>query len=142
MREYIRPTMQGEIFAANEYVTVCWGVACNWEWANNFEQQHGYWDDGNVSHAFDHCGNSSNQVIYDRNNDGVGEKMVETGTDGLGRLDCTIYKNVANGYFVNRISVSDVKIGDTIYWTTTAGNRIWHHKGVVTATAEGHPNRS
>ena len=142
MREYIRPTMQGEIFAANEYVTVCWGVACDWEWANNFEQQHGYWDDGNVSHAFDHCGNSSNQVIYDRNNDGVGEKMVETGTDGLGRLDCTIYKNVANIYFVNRISVSDVKIGDTIYWTTTAGNRTWHHKGVVTATAEGHPNRS
>lgn len=144
MREYIRPTMQGEMFAANEYVAVCWGVACEYEWANEFEKKYNFWDGGNVSHALDHCGNSSNQVIYDHNNDGVGEKMVETGTDGLGTLDCQIYLgyNRRNGTYTDPIDASSVNIGQTIYWTTTAGNRTWHHKGVVTATAEGHPNRS
>ena len=113
-------------------------------WANNYEKQYGFWDHGNVSHASDHCGNSSNQVIYDKNNDGVGEAMVETGTDGLGTLRCTIYTNYDenSGQFSGLTSASQVHIDDVIYWTTSSGNRTWHHKGTVTATAEGHPNRS
>lgn len=104
----------------------------------------GYWEGGNVSHARDHCGNSSNQVIYDRDNNGVGEAMVETGTDGLGTLECTIYTdcNSYTGEFTGLTSASQVHIGQEIYWTTSSGSRTWHHKGTVTATAEGHPNRS
>lgn len=78
-----------EEFEPNEYVAVCWGVACDVSWANDYEQRYGFWDGGNVSHAGNHCGNFSNQAINDWNNDGVGERMVETGTDGLGTLDCT-----------------------------------------------------
>lgn len=141
-RAYETPMACAEEFMPNEYVAVCWGVACDVNWANNFEQMYGYWDNGNVSHAEDHCGNSSNQVIYDRNNDGVGERMVETGTDGLGTLGCSIYKNCAGRWFTDPISASQVQIGDTIYWTTRSGSRTWHHKGTVTARAEGHPNRS
>ena len=144
MKKWERPMAVVEKFEPNEYVAVCWGVACDVDWANKYEQDHGFWDKGNVSHASDHCGNSSNQVIYDRDNNGVGEAMVETGTDGLGTLNCTIYTacNEQTGKFSGPISASDVGIGDTIYWTTTSGSRTWHHKGTVTATAEGHPNRS
>ncbi len=143
-RTYETPMACSEEFMPNEYVAVCWGVACDVGWANNHEQRYGFWDGGNVSHASDHCGNSSNQVIYDRDNDGVGEAMVETGTDGLGTLGCTIYTgyNERNGQFTGRISASEVHIGQEIYWTTRSGSRTWHHKGTVTATAEGHPNRS
>ena len=144
MREYVTPRMTGETFASNEYISVCWGVACDVSWANKYEKRYGFWDDGDVSHASDHCGNSSNQVIYDRDNNGVGEAMVETGTDGLGTLDCTIYTdyNRYTGRFTGQTSASQVEIGDLIYWTTSSGNRTWHHRGTVTATAEGHPNRS
>lgn len=144
MKRWVKPRTEVQVFEANEYVAVCWGVACDVNWANNHEQRYGYWDDGNVSHAWDHCGNSSNQVIYDHDNNGVGEAMVETGTDGLGTLECTIYTgyNEWNGRFTGQIDVSEVDIGQQIYWTTVSGSRTWHHRGTVTATAEGHPNRS
>lgn len=84
------------------------------------------------------------RLIYDRDNNGVGEAMVETGTDGLGTLGCTIYTgyNERTGRFTGQISASQVHVDDVIYWTTSSGNRTWHHRGTVTATAEGHPNRS
>lgn len=143
-RKWETPRVLVQEFEPNEYVAVCWGVACDVSWANDYEQRYGFWDGGNVSHASDHCGNSSNQVIYDRNDDGVGEAMVETGTDGLGTLACTIYTGYdeSTGSFTGPTSASNVHINQTIYWTTSAGNRTWHHRGTVTATAEGHPNRS
>lgn len=139
MREYVTPRMTGETFASNEYISVCWGVACDVSWANDYEMRHGgdYWH--GVTHDNAHCGNSSNQVIrVDENNDPI--RMVETGTDGLGTLDCTIYWNDA----YNQIrDIDTVNIGDMIYWTTSSEDgRTWNHRGWVTATAEGHPNRS
>ena len=110
------------------------------DWSNEYEMKHGqdFWN--GVTHDAAHCGNSSNQVIFDDNEDGVADRMIETGTDGLGDLNCIIYTN--DSYNTVR-NVSTVKIGETIYWTTTAADgRIWNHKGTVFATAEGHPNRS
>lgn len=138
-RTYETPVACVEKFMPNEYVAACWGVACDWSWANQYEQNHHNWHNGDISHAADHCGNSSNQVIMDYNDDGIGDRMIETGTDGLGNLNCTIYTD-AN--YRNTINVSTVQIGQEIYWTTRSGSRTWHHKGTVTATAEGHPNRS
>ena len=102
--------------------------------------QHGrdYWN--GVTHDAAHCGNSANQVIKDYDNDKIADEMIETGTDGLGDLDCIIYTN--DSYNMIR-DVSTVKIGETIFWTNTAADgRTWNHKGTVFATAEGHPNRS
>lgn len=139
MREYVAPRMTGETFAANEYIAACWGVQCDVDWANNYEMEHDrdYWN--GVTHDVAHCGNSSNQVIkVDKNNNPI--KMIETGTDGLGDLTCTIF---TNGWYNTERDVSTVQIGDDIYWTTTASDgRTWNHKGTVFATAEGHPNRS
>lgn len=138
MREYVTPRMTGETFASNEYISVCWGVACDVDWANKYEWDEGDYNRG-VTHDNAHCGNSSNQVIrVDENNNPI--EMIETGTDGLGDLTCTIFTN--QGYSKER-DVSTVNIGDTIFWTTSASDgRTWNHKGTVFATAEGHPNRS
>lgn len=133
------PKAMVEEFEANEYVAACWGVKCDVDWSNHYELKQGDYGNG-VTHASDHCGNSSNQVIFDDNDDGTADRMIETGTDGLGDLSCTIYMNENYNEIRN---VSTVKIGDTIFWTTRASDgRTWNHKGTVFATAEGHPNRS
>lgn len=58
--------------------------------------------------------------------------MIETGTDGLGDLPCTI----------TNMSIGNVDIGDYIKWTTSAGNRTWHHQGTVVESVPGRPNAS
>lgn len=66
--------------------------------------------------------------------------MIETGTDGLGNLACTIYWDPS---YRQKRDVSTVKVGEVIYWTTQAADgRTWNHRGTVFATAAGHPNRS
>lgn len=133
------PKVLVEEFEENEYVAACWGVKCDIKWANKYELREGDYDRG-VTHAKDHCGNSSNQVIFDDDGDGIGDRMIETGTDGLGELACTIYWD---GNYNNERAVGTVKQGEIIYWTTRAADgRTWNHRGTVFATAEGHPNRS
>jgi hypothetical protein len=143
-RIYTKPILNYESFLPSEYVAVCWGVGCNVSTSNEYEQTHGpsynkNWYDMGVSHAQEHCGTSSNQVIYDDNNDGTADRMVEEGTDGLGNLTCTIY---TDGNFTTTKSITTIKPGDDIYWTTNAGDKIWHHRGNVQATFPGRPNHS
>ena len=126
-------------FEANEYVAACWGVGCNVDEANRIEKNLGIYQPGVLDHSSDHCGLSGNQVIYDDNNDGTADRMVEVGTDGLGTLNCTIYTDSS---YSTPMSVSSVSTGQTIYWTTSAGNKTWHHVGTVFNTVPGHPNRS
>lgn len=131
-----RTVVQG--FEPNEYVAACWGVACFTDQANAYEISHGNWDNGGISHRPEHCGSSTNQAIHtDSNNNPT--SMTEVGTDGLGNLPCTLY---ADPYYNNLLDISEVDPGETIYWTTTAGNRTWHHVGRVEETYAGHPNRS
>ena len=140
MKSWVRPRTEVQAFEADDYVAACWGVGCDVSWSNQYEKDHGqdYWN--GVTHDAAHCGNSSNQVIFDDDNNGTADRMIETGTDGLGDLVCTIFWDEN---YQNRRDVSSVSIGDTIYWTTTASDgRTWNHKGTVFATAEGHPNRS
>ena len=126
-------------FEANEYVAACWGVGCSVSEANSIEQSLRNYDPNNLYHGADHCGLSGNQVIYDDNNDGTADRMVEVGTDGLGTLNCTIYTDSS---YSTPMDVSSVSAGQTIYWTTSAGNKTWHHVGTVFNTVPGHPNRS
>lgn len=140
LEKWETPRVTIQEFEPNEYVAACWGVGCDVDWANQYEKEHGrdYWN--GVTHDGAHCGNSSNQVIFDYDGDKIGDAMIETGTDGLGDLNCQIYWD-AN--YTQPRPVSTVKIGNEIYWTTTADDgRTWNHKGTVFATAEGHPNRS
>ena len=133
------PVILVQQFEANEYVAACWGVGCNTAEANRIEKNLGIYQPGVLDHSSDHCGLSGNQVIYDDNNDGTADRMVEVGTDGLGTLNCTIYTDSS---YSTPMDVSSVSTGQTIYWTTSAGNKTWHHVGTVFNTVPGHPNRS
>lgn len=127
-----------EEFTPNKYIAACWGVCCDVEKANYYEKttkvnwwsDETWWDRG-CSHDKKHCGTFGNQVIYDDNNDGIAERMVEIKTDGLGDLTCTTDKPIGS-----------IKAGQYINWTTSAGDKTWHHQGLVTETVPGHPNMS
>ena len=139
MRSWVKPRTEVQKFEANEYVATCWGVGCDVSWANRYEEGQGDIGRG-VTHEQAHCGNPANQVIKDYDNDKIADAMIETKTDGLGDLVCTIYWD--QDYSSPR-DVSSVGIGETIYWTTTATDgRTWNHKGTVFGTVPGHPNRS
>ena len=134
------PSIQVQEFMPNEYVAVCWGVACETGSANKYEARiHNSAQD----HRSEFCGTTGHQWLTDRNNDGTPESMSEINTDGLGTLACTIY---TDGTYKYRGDISTVEVDDYIYWTTSAGSgpnrRTWHHQGWVTETTPGHPNRS
>ena len=144
MREYVTPRMTGETFASNEYISVCWGVACATEAANDVEKRWmlNRWEsnyENGQTHSSDHCGLLTNQWVIDDNNDGRVDRMIETGTDGLGNLTCTRY---TGPNYRTTIGFSNVEVGSYIYWTTSSGDRTWHHQGTVMGTDPSHPNRS
>ena len=134
------PRIEVQQFMPNEYVAVCWGVACSTGAANEYEASiHNSAQD----HRTEYCGTTGHQWLTDGNDDGTPESMSEIGTDGLGTLACTIY---TDDTYNRRGNISEVKVGDYIYWTTSSGDRrnrrVWHHQGLVTETTPGHPNRS
>lgn len=136
--KWIAPKTVIEEFTPNEYVAVCWGVSCDVDSANEYEKNNygpggKTWSELGCSHDINHCGAIGNQVIRDANNDGIAERMIETGTDRLGNLTCTI----------TNIPIGNVKVDDYIYWTTSASDgRVWHHQGTVVSTVTGRPNAS
>lgn len=137
-RKWETPRVLVQEFEPNEYVAVCWGVACSVNEANGIEEDRQNTMGGEIVHRSEYCGNSLNQHI-EANASGVATGMIETGTDGLGNLTCTLYTDNTYRW---RDNFSDVSIGDTIYWTTSAGNKTWHHVGTVVGVDDKHPNRS
>ena len=144
MKTYVKPMMESEVFMANEYVAACWGVSCEVDAANTVEK---YWMlkpwesnyDNGQTHDSAHCGMMTNQWVIDDNNDGIVDRMVETGTDGLGDLACNLFTD--DTYKINA-SFSGIQTGSYIYWTTSSGKRTWHHQGSVVGVDSNHPNRS
>lgn len=140
-KQYYPPRITVEKFIPNEYVAACWGVGCDYSWANDYEKNNNtkvWQSDKENGHRSGHCGSSSNQVIIDRDGDNIPDLMREEGTDGLGRLNCTIYSDEFN----TPLSVASVSVGMTIYWTTSVGSKTWHHKGTVEPKLSGRPNHS
>ena len=132
-KKYERPMAYEEAFVANEYISACWGVACSIDPANEVDQ-----GKKGVYHQADHCGRDTNQHISTDSN-GTAVSMLEDGTDGLGRLTCTLY---TDSNYQEKRNYSTVKTGDYIYWTTKSGNRTWHHQGLVKGTYKNRPNHS
>ena len=125
--KWITPRTEIETFIPNEYIAACWGVACDWYDANQQETRPG------VTHDAAHCGALGNQIVYDDDNDGRADRMIETGTDGLGDLDCHI----------TNMNIHNVQVGSFIRWITRAEDgRIWHHFGTVENKVPNHPNAS
>ena len=124
--KWMAPKTVIEEFTPDNYCRICWGVACDVDAANKVDEGTG------VSHNKANCGQMTNQVIIDFNNDQIPDLMRETKTQGLGDLTC---------YIMNK-PLKDVKVGDYIEWETRADTRVWHHQGRVEATFPGRPNMS
>ena len=123
---WTKPSVEVQEFIPNEYVAACWYIACDYGQgeSNHYDPMGGFHDaysDGTG------CGYAHNQVIRQpqkgiftiREEDGFGEDydMVMTRNADWSNL---------------RNTLSDVQVGETIYWTTTASDgRIWYHKGQV-----------
>ena len=149
-RRWETPKVMVEEFEANEYVAACYSVVCNVDAANEVEkkciiEERPWWAGGNLSnydagqtHSATACGAPGNYYVVDNNGDNKFDSMVEISSD-LGRLNCAIYTGADYGTAANWSSISS---GQTIYWTTTSGDRTWHHQGVVGTVDATHPNRS
>ena len=139
-RKWETPRILVQEFESNEYVAVCWGVSCITDQANQTEQNF-YRDpvQSGVTHDAAYCGQTSHQWLVDSDNNNIAESMIEINTNGLGDLTCTIY---TDSTYTEERDISTVASGQYIYWTTSSGNRTWHHQGYVSNTVPGHPNRS
>ena len=130
-----------EEFEANEYVAACWEIACT-------VGALGGTDEANPDPYRPRDG-----VTHSHNSDGTGcgwahsQYIVEVGNDefnvteyGANILPCRLTKN--DNWRGLSSTISDVEPGDTIYWTTSLGNRTWYHYGTVGTANPDHPNRS
>jgi len=138
-KQWTSPRILVQEFEANEYVAVCWGVGCSTDRANEYEISIGKYDSIHLNHNPANCGLINNQFLQDFDDDGRVDQMTEIGTAGLKKLKCTVY---TDGTYTTTKDISDVHPGDDIFWTTSAGDRVWHHQGKAEATNAAHPNRS
>ncbi len=135
------PKAMVDEFEANEYVAACWEIACT------------VGAQGNENQANSDPHLPRDGVTHSHNSDGTGcgwprsQYIVETGEDvfnvteyGANILACRLTRNKDWSELSN--TISDVEPGDTIYWTTTLGDRTWYHYGTVGAVNSDHPNRS
>lgn len=136
-KKWIKPIAQIQSFMPNEYVAVCWGVACNTSAANQWEWKN--WN-GRAIHLSKYCGDSDHQYLIDVTGDGKAESMRELDSP-YGDLDCTFYTDDS---YKNTVSISDIKLssGQTIYWTTKGNTITYHHQGQIIGYDENHQNRS
>ena len=139
-KEWILPTATVEYFSTNEYLSTCWEIACVTDKANRYERSH---RNKKQTHDNAHCGNPTNQFLQDTDGDGFIDRMTEVGTDGLGKLNCTVFQN--DDYRRTK-KLETIKPGDYVYWTTEAGTgknkRTWHHQGTASLISSTNPNRS
>lgn len=139
------PSIQVQEFMANEYVAACWAIACTYgiqggeTGINNPKVR---WEKADATHTMRSdgtgCGHEDNQFITENANGSF--SVMEINTQGLGNLNTRLTKN--SNYSGLNSSIGDVDPGDTIYWTTSSGNRTWYHMGKVSTADYGHPNRS
>lgn len=146
-KEYVAPIIVGEEFSANEYVAVCWGVACIVGKNGNYG---GYgWEKWNGLEPLgrdcnDHSGScsiaSNNQFNVDTNGN---VSFYAENNDQQGSL------NGAYTSYIDNNSNSTIDGGDIIFWYTNGSadsnspnGRRWNHYGTVVNADSKHPNRS
>lgn len=140
-RRWETPKAIVEEFEANEYVAVCWTVACKVGKGNYGGYNWSHWDGREPygGNCHDHTGScsqaSNNQFNVDAN--GNVSFYAENSSD-QGSLN--------GGYtsYIDNNRNGEVDNGDIIFWYTLSGNgdRRWNHYGVVTNPTPDHPNRS
>lgn len=135
-KTYETPQVSIDTFEANEYIAVCYSLACDWEAANTVEQNtyHTYSPNptGNqVNHGAAGCGTATNQYITVTD---AGRVVIRELSADQGWLDCDVTS--AGG-------ADAIVPGAYVTWNTYGSSgRTWHHQGTAVAEYPGHPNRS
>lgn len=143
LEKWETPRVTIQEFEPNEYVAACYNIKCNVDAANGVEKRWmlNNWEsnyENGQTHAADRCGSFGSYYVIDDNEDGSFDRMIEISPD-LGELSCSLYTNSSYKVLGNW---NDIQSGSYIYWTTSSGNRTWHHQGRVAYQDTSHPNRS
>ena len=137
---WIQPLAVVQKFVANEYVAACWSVTCKAAYENlveyNGKKDRGYDSfhigDMNNLHQQSCCGaEDAFELVVDENGNAVELVEVKEHTGSTGRtkpLGTVIYSDPE---YTQKKDIKDVKVGDTIYFTTSNNNKTWHHYGEV-----------
>ncbi len=130
-----------EKFEPNEYVAVCWTVACK---VGNGNYGGYSWDQwGGKAPYGGGCDNHTGSCSEARNN--------QFNVDGNGNVsfyaENSSDQGSLNGGYTSYIDVNgddSINDGDIIFWYTLSGNsdRRWNHYGTVVNPTPEHPNRS
>ena len=129
MKSYVKPMMESEVFAANEYIAACWRINCN------------------VPTGFGFIDNNGNDQ-YDRGDekltsDGVyGCGVWHTGVQGVpddGPTANAMWQPQRRGWFGY---TDDGPAYDVYYWSDGYGQTHRHFSKVSDAQWETNPNAS
>lgn len=129
MKSYVKPMMESEVFAANEYIAACWRINCN------------------VPTGFGFIDNNGNDQ-YDRGDekltsDGVyGCGVWHTGVQGVpddGPTANAMWQPQRPGWFGYQ---DDGPAYDVYYWSDVYGQTHRHFSKVSDAQWETNPNAS
>lgn len=140
-RRWGTPRAVVEEFEANEYIAVCWQIACTVgaRGAENYPNPDPHKPQSGVTHSHNSdktgCGWAHSQYIVE-----VGNDEFNVTEYGANILPCSLTKDKSWSGLSS--TISDVEPGDMIYWTTSLDNRTWYHYGTVGAKNPDHPNRS
>lgn len=140
-KNYVTPRIVSEEFAANEYVSACFYIAC--EYSGETININGH----SQRHSATGCGKATNQAITVHSGtlqSGATISITELNAKVLGRptqdLPCYFVPS-EHAQSPRNKRISGVKDGETIYWVTDVG--YWmSHKGTVHYTDSNRPNHS
>ena len=144
-RKWETPRILVQEFEPNEYVAVCWTVACrvgNGNYGEYGQEQN--WRNWNGQRPYggnchDHTGSCS---IASNNQFNVSE----SGQVSFYAENSSDQGSLNGGYthYIDNNGNNTIDDGDIIFWYTLSGNedRRWNHYGIVTNPTPNHPNRS
>lgn len=136
MKKYVKPTMNGEMFVANEYVGACYVINCNVPDAVDWS---GFWPEGLDVYLYSESNGSSGLQTTGSNPD----KLILSG-NGIGGCD-EWHKGVIsgtapsyNGYWV----IEDQDPIQVYWWDEELGSAYDVHATTSPQTAKSNPNAS
>ena len=128
MKKWLTPTSIEDKFIPNEAASTCYALAYKYDDANKYESKH--FHNYNVIHGENGCGSPKNQKLTVIN--GYLTKLVELSNgqqDHIPDTVCTLYTNKKYNRPVQ--GGLSVKEGTQVSWTTSSGNKTWHHQGKI-----------
>ena len=144
-RKWEAPRILVQEFEPNEYVAICWTVACtvgdgNYGIYGNKERwSHWGGQEPYGGNCHDHTGSCS---IASNNQFNVSE----SGHVSFYAENSSDQGSLNGGYtsYIDNNGNGTIDDGDLIFWYTLSGNgdRRWNHYGKVTNPTPNHPNRS